>query len=271
MQLTDKDFAQMRDYMYDNFGINLAQKRTLIEGRLSNTLTQRGFNSFAEYIDILMRDKTGEEVSVVVSKLTTNFTYFNREQKHFDFMRDKALPEIVPNIRDGNLCIWSAGCSSGEEPYTIVMTLDDFFKGDKRGLDTKVLATDISSNVMGKAKEARYTSDRMTKIPDAWTKKYFTKSGEDTFQVISKVRDEVVFRYFNLMDKEFRFKRNFHIIFCRNVMIYFDAQTRERLANKFFSVLNPGGYLFIGMSETLLNSGTRFEYVSPSIYRKPKK
>lgn len=269
MQLTDKDFQRLRDYMYNNFGINLAQKRTLIEGRLGAVVAQKGYTSFEQYIDNLIADKSGGEISVLVSKLTTNFTYFLREKEHFDFMTSTVLPEALPTIRDNNFAVWSAGCSSGEEPYTIAMVLDDYFKqkGGKRGMDTRVLATDISDRVMNAAKTGMYNGERLSKLPDAWKKNYFAQLGPDEFQVAPKIKQEVIFQKFNLMEP-IKWKRKFHLIFCRNVMIYFDAETRIALTERFYDALLPGGYLFIGMSESLANSNTRLEYVRPSIYKR---
>lgn len=267
MQLKDQDFYRLRDYMYNTFGINLAQKRVLIESRLSLLVSQKGFQDFTDYIEHIMKDPSGKEISVLVSKLTTNFTYFMREEQHFEFLKNVALPEIMPRIRDNNLAIWSAGCSSGEEPYTIAMVLDDYFKGNPT-LNRKLLATDISANVLNAAAEGVYTADRMNKLPDYWIKKYFIKVKENAYQIAPAIKDEVIFKSFNLMESNFVFRRKFHIIFCRNVMIYFDAKTREALANRFYDALENGGYLIVGLSETLLNSKTNFKYVSPSIYKK---
>ena len=269
MQLTESEFVRLRDYMYSNFGINLAQKKTLIEGRLMGVVAEKGFSSFNDYIDNLIADKSGAEVSTVVSKLTTNFTYFMREEQHFNFMRDVVLPQVLPTLHDKNLAVWSAACSSGEEPYTIAMVLDDYFKGNKRGVDTRILATDISDRVLNHAKQGIYTSDRMNKLPESWIKRYFNKIGPDSYQVKPFIKSEVIFRKFNLMDP-FHFKRKFHLIFCRNVMIYFDGPTRHRLTQKLYDQLVPGGYMFIGMSESLVSSNKSFTYVKPSIYRREK-
>lgn len=268
MKLNTQEFHKLRDLMYQRFGINLSEKRQLIEGRLGNTLEKRGFHNFSDFISHMELDRTGEDISLVVTKLTTNFTYFYREEQHFDFMRDVALPDIVPAIRDRNLNIWSAGCSSGEEPYTIAMFLSDYFNGDKHGLDTRILATDISDKVLSIARKGEYHDARMTKMPPVWYKKYFNKCGEDEYGVKQQIKNEVIYRKFNLMEPEFSFKRKFHIIFCRNVMIYFDEATRRKLAQRFYDTLLPGGYLFIGLSETLIKSGGGLEYVQPSIYRK---
>lgn len=268
MVLEDRDFARLRDLMYDSFGINLAHKRTLIETRLSAVVAQKGFVDFAGYIDHLLSDTTGKELSLLVSRLTTNFTYFMREEQHFKFMHSVALPEIVPRIRDNNLCIWSAGCSSGEEPYSVAMTLDDYFACGKKNLDTRILATDISAKVLRAACAGVYAPDRMNKIPARWREKHFLKAEKDGYRVVPAIQKEVIFRNFNLMEKSFTFKKKFHIIFCRNVMIYFDAGTRKALADRFYECMHPGGYLFIGMSETLTGNETDFKYISPSIYKK---
>ncbi len=268
MYLEERDFIRLRDLMYDSFGINLAHKQKLIETRLSALVSQKGFETFSAYIDYILNDITGKEISLLVSRLTTNFTYFMREEQHFTFMKSVALPEVLARIRDNNLCIWSAGCSSGEEPYSIVMTLNDYFSGVRKNMDTRILATDISAKVLTAARTGTYSLDRMNKIPASWIKKHFVPAEEGNYRISSAVQKEVIFRNFNLMEKTFAFKKKFHIIFCRNVMIYFDAKTREELAGRFYDCMHPGGYLFIGMSETLASSKTNFKYVSPSIYKK---
>lgn len=268
MQLTDSDFYRLRDFMYQNFGINLSQKRTLIEGRLSNLLSQKGYSSFTQYVDNLLKLKSDEEISFLVSKLTTNFTYFLREEQHFEYMTQVVLPEVLSSIKDKNLSIWSAGCSSGEEPYTIAMFLDHYFKGNKRGIDTRILATDISENVLKKAQNGIYDVERMSRLPEAWIKKYFIKLDDQRYQVTPEIKKEVIFRKFNLMEAEFRFKRRFDLIFCRNVMIYFDTEVRRQVVGRFHKSLADNRYLFIGLSENLVNNEASFKYMRPSIYKK---
>lgn len=270
MNLNTQEFCKLRDLMYQRFGINLSEKRQLIEGRLGNVLEKRGFSSFSHFISHMESDRSGEDISLIVTKLTTNFTYFYREEQHFDFMGRVILPELIPHLKDGNLNIWSAGCSSGEEPYTIAMYLADYFNGERKGLDSRILATDISDKVLSIAHSGVYPGERMTKMPPSWHKKYFNKVGEDEFGVKQELKREVIYRKFNLMEPEFCFKKKFHIIFCRNVMIYFDEVTRRKLAQKFYDTLLPGGYLFIGLSETLIKSGGGLEYVQPSIYKKKR-
>jgi chemotaxis protein methyltransferase CheR len=204
----------------------------------------------------------------MISRLTTNYTYFMREGAHYDFLRRVVLPEWTGRIRDRDLRVWSAGCSSGEEAYSIAMTIDEYFGLARDGWDTTVLATDISARVIDEAKRGAYQDARLDGLGEARRASHFTRDADGTWRVTERLRHTVVFARFNLMDSFARFKRPFHIIFCRNVMIYFDAETREALARKFRDALEPGGYLFLGMSETLSGARTGFEPVSPAVYRK---
>lgn len=267
MKITDRDYERLRDYMYDNFGINLSGKKVLIEGRLSAVVSKKGYKSFEEYIDYLMHDSSGAEVSTLVSRLTTNYTYFMREKGHYDFTKDVALKKLCPKIKDKDLRIWSAACSSGEEPYSIAMALDEYFSIAKDGWDKVVLASDISDNVLKTATEGIYTRERLGTLTESEVKMYFDKQGSDDYRVTPYLRSQVAFRKINLMDP-FSFKKKFHIIFCRNVMIYFDNATKEKLLSKFYDILVPGGYLYIGLSESVMSLKTKFTYVQPAIYTK---
>ncbi len=254
-------------FMLNNYGINLEGKISLVEGRLQAILTKRGFKSFEEFADYVEKDRTGEAITLLVSRLTTNYTYFMREDKHYKFMTDTALPELVPSIPDRDLRIWSAGCSSGEEPYTTAMVLSEYFSGMKSQWDTTVLATDISQKVLAEARRGVYPSDKLNNLSAELKMKYFKKLAGEEYQVKPELSKSVQFGVFNLMEP-FPFKKKFHIIFCRNVMIYFNNQTRASLTERYYDALAPGGYLFIGLSETLANQKTRFDYVKPAIYRK---
>jgi len=265
-KLEQRDFHRLKDHIKQRYGINLEKKITLVEGRLANLISHRGFPDFTTYIDYALAHP--EEEALLVSRLSTNFTYFMREEQHYGFMVERALPEWIPRIKDRDLRIWSAGCSSGEEAYTIAMTLNEYFGAQKAQWDTTVLATDISERVLHMAKQAVYPADEMRNLPESYKKHYFHPAGEGVFQVTKSVRDDVVFGNFNLMQPTFSFRRRFHIIFCRNVMIYFDNPTKENLVNKFYDCLHPGGYLFVGMSETLSGIRSDFQYVKPAIYRR---
>ena len=270
MQITDSDYQRLKGFMLKNYGINLEGKISLVEGRLHAILTKRGFQSFEEFTDYVEQDKTGEAITLLVSRLTTNYTYFMREDKHYKFMTETALPELLPKIRDRDLRIWSAGCSSGEEPYTTAMVLSEYFGIKKSEWDLTVLATDISQKVLAEARRAVYPADKLSNLSSEMKLKYFKKLSSEEYQVKPELAKSVHFGVFNLMEP-FPFKKQFHIIFCRNVMIYFNAQTRASLAERYYDALAPGGYLFIGLSETLANQRTRFEYVKPAIYRKGTK
>lgn len=268
MVIEEQDFQRLRKYMYDNFGINLEKKRTLVEGRLMNPVAAAGFDSFHDYLEDVLGDRSGKKVDELITKLTTNYTYFMREEVHYKFMVETALPEWRAKIRDRDLRIWSAGCSSGEEAYTAAIVLDNYFGAEKRSWDAKILATDISPRVLKLAAEGMYAREQLEKLPAAWVNKYFVSLGEDRFALKDEIKKEVIFGEFNLMGSFQRFKRKFHIIFCRNVMIYFDTPTKSALVKRFFDALEPGGYLFIGLSETLTGVFDGFTQIAPAIYRK---
>jgi len=269
LAITQKEFKQLSDYIHYNYGIHLKEeKQTLVLGRLHNVLQQAGFSSFTDYYNYLISDKTGEAVVTLIDKITTNHTFFMREADHFYFFRDKILPYLTSRIQDKDLRIWCAACSSGEESYTLAMLIDEFFGKEKMLWDTKVLATDISENVLGIARKAIYSNERIAPLPSLWKSNYFKKCDNENSVLVDKIRNEVIYRKFNLMDAVFPFKRKFHVIFCRNVMIYFDNKTKNELVNKLYDQLENGGYLFIGHSESLNRDATKFKYIMPAVYRK---
>jgi len=270
MHIEDQDFFRLRDYIKTNFGVNLEKKRTLIEGRLSNYITQEGFENFHDYVNDVFNDKSGAKINTLMTKLTTNYTYFMREETHYRFMEDVALPYWTSVIRDRDLRIWSAGCASGEEAYTTVMVLHEWFGLRKKEWDSTVLATDISTKVLDMAKRGVYPEEHFDHLPKAWKEKYFTKVGDEDYKVKDTLAREVVFTQFNLMGNFSRFRKGFHIIFCRNVMIYFDSPTKQALAKRFHDALEVGGYLFIGLSETLSGISGDLQQIAPAIYRRVK-
>ena len=267
LEMTDNEFTQLSTFVKSRYGIDLTQKRTLIQGRLTHDLRSRGINSFQEYFKLLNNDPSGTEITNLLNRLTTNLSYFLRENEHFDFMTKVMLPHWEQTVRDHDLRIWSAGCSAGQEAYTAQMVMHDYFGARKNVWDTTILATDISAKAMNKAKSGIYTFDELKDIPAEWKSKYFQKAGADSLQVCDKIRKEVVFRTLNLMD-DFHFKRQFHLIFCRNVMIYFDTQTKKELVKKFYEWTAPGGYFFISHSESLNSLGSQFKYIHPATYQK---
>ena len=270
MHIEDKDFFKLRDFIKSNFGVNLEKKRALIESRLTNSIAQSDFEGFHDYLDDVMSDKSGAKINELMTKLTTNYTYFMREETHYNFMVETALPYWTANIRDHDLRIWSAGCASGEEAYTTVMVLHEYFGSAKRNWNTQILATDISLKVLDMAKQGVYPEEHFERLQKSWQAKYFDQVGPETYRVKSIMANEVVFGQFNLMNNFNRFKKKFHIIFCRNVMIYFDVPTKAALAKRFHDALEIGGYLFIGLSETLSGISGDFQQIAPAIYKRVK-
>ena len=267
--ITDKEFNQLSAYIKDNYGIYLKHEKTaLVIGRLQNVLFQNGFHSFSEYYKYLQKDKTGMAAATLLDRITTNHTFFMREADHFHYFKEIVLPYLAQNQADKDLRIWCAGCSSGEEPYTLAMIVDEFFGKSKYFWDTKILATDISGRVLEEAQNGIYNNAELNALPAKWKLSYFKKYDNEQSIVSDKIRNEVIFRKFNLMENRFPFKKKFHVIFCRNVMIYFDNETKKNLIRKYYDGMLPGGYLFIGHSEALSREETRFQYIRPAVYRK---
>lgn len=269
VRITEQEFRQFADYIKSNYGIYFKdEKKTLIEGRLGNLMSSLNFGSLTEYMNYVKSDKTGQAASIMLNKITTNHTFFMREPAHFQYFKDMVLPYLSKNVRDKDLRIWSAACSSGEEPYTLAMIIDEFFGPGKTGWDTKILATDISQAVLNVAKAGIYSNERIKDLPESWIKRYFKNHDGENSIISEKIRNEVIFSSINLMDTTFPFRRKMHTIFCRNVMIYFDNETKERLAERLYDITEPGGFLFIGHSESLNRERTRYKYVMPAVYRK---
>jgi len=268
IDITEKEFWQIVNLLKDSYGINLSQKKTLVVGRLQNCIQRSDFKSFTEFYEYVIGDRTGDAITQLINKLTTNYTYFLRETEHYQFLTDAVLPQVVSSERGKDLRIWSAGCSSGEEAYTIAMYIDEFFGLNKNGWDTKILATDISERALSVGASGVYLTENLDSLKPAWRKSYFKKVDDDYSKVIDRLRNEIIFRKFNLMERNFPFKKKFHNIWCRNVMIYFDLKTKNELVEKFYSVTEPGGYLFIGHSESISRGDTKYRFVSPAIYRK---
>lgn len=269
LNIADREYELLTNYILKNYGIKLGnEKKSLVVSRLQNILIQRKIGSFLEYYDYVVSDKTGDAVTALVDKITTNHTFFMREPDHFYFFRDNVLPCLASTIKNKDLRIWSAGCSTGEEAYTLAMIMQEYFGTDKPLWDARVLATDISSKVLETAKKGEYRSKDIEAFPLYWRTNYFKKIDDEKSFVTDEIRNEVIFRSFNLMNSIFPFKKKFHVIFCRNVMIYFDTQTKKELVNRFYDFMEFGGFLFIGHSESLNREETRFRYVMPAVYRK---
>lgn len=265
LQISDADFRRMVDFMKSNYGIDLSQKRQLITGRLSPTIRKLGYNSFSDFVTHLMEKKDDDEITLILNKLTTNYTFFMREQEHLDLFRRRIIPDLVRrHQRDKILSIWSAGCSSGEEPYNISMYLFDYLGAQAKDWDTRILATDISDKALTTAKKGTY--ELPDTIPAEWRKKYFVANADGTYTVSKAVRDNVIFQNFNLMNP-IRFRRKFDVIFCRNVMIYFDQPTKDALVRRFYDATVPEGYLLISYSENL-GQNTPYRRLATATFQK---
>ena len=272
LALTDADFGFVSGLLYDRFGIRLgAQKRTLVAGRLTKRVLQLGLGSFGEYCEALRRDLDGRELSEFVNRLTTNHSYFYRESDHFDFLRNSVFPTIKRELETDprrSVRIWSAGCAAGEEVYTIAAVARDFFGGLVDSADFGILATDISLAALREAQAGAYPAQKVAEMPQGLRAAYLRPAGADSFEVLPELKRMVLFKRLNLMDERYPFKGAFDLIFCRNVMIYFDQASRSALIRSFYRWTKVGGYLFIGHSETIPRSDCPFEYLRPAVYRK---
>lgn len=263
--ITDQEFNSFQRFIFDAAGITLSSaKKALVCGRLSKRLQQRNLRSYAEYFQLLSSGKDAEEVQTAIDLLTTNETYFFREPKHFDLLRQRALAD-----RDapGSFRVWSAACSSGEEPYSIAMTLEDSL-GSR---SWEVIGSDISLRVLQKARVGHYPMTRAKQVPPAYLRRFClrgTGAQEGTLLVDKALRSRVQFMQINLNDTLPKIGA-FDVIFLRNVLIYFNAETKRSVVARLLSALKPGGYFLIGHSETLNDVSNAVQQISPSIYRKP--
>ena len=271
IMINDVEFNKISRMVYDHFGINLSDsKKSLVIGRLQKVLKKHNFNSFREYIDYLEKGNPAESLSELVNRISTNHTFFYREYDHFEFFEKVALPEVKAfRTKQGTrkIKLWCAAASKGDEPYTIMIHLKRFFGHDYSLWDTGLLATDISEDALREAVNGIYPLERVDKIDKPTLQQYFDFE-DGRYRVKEELRRDVMFRKFNLMTSIFPLKGDFDMIFCRNVMIYFDNKTKAELAKKLYDQLRVGGYLFIGHSETLNGLGSQFKHIRSAIYQK---
>ena len=270
---TDKDFRYISQVVGERVGIELPNsKRELIYGRLAKRLRKLGIKSFKEYCERLEQGDE-EEFTNFINAITTNVTSFFRENHHFEFLKNKLLPDLIKKQKNSlypRLRIWSAGCSSGMEPYSIAMILKESIP-DLDRWDVKILATDLDSNILGIARKGIYSIDHLDEIPQESHKKWLLKGGRNSNQGVFKIRDDVKhlisFRQLNLLSN-WPMQGLFDFIFCRNVTIYFDAENRGNVVNRFADQLIGDGHLFVGHSESLFGLTHRFESVGRTIHMK---
>lgn len=269
---TDRDFQVLRKLVNQYTGISLSDaKRELVYNRLSRRLRYHNIKSFRHYCELLQSNSGGQEIIHFTNAITTNLTAFFRESHHFDFLKTNILDKYVNNSSSRRLRLWSAGCSTGEEPYSMAMTIKA--RGDiTDGADIRILGTDLDSTVLETAKQAVYPKEKLKKIPLHQAKRWFLRGSQSNaglVQVKPAVRRLVTFRRLNLLEG-WPMKGPFDAIFCRNVVIYFDKATQQRLVDRFADLLVDEGFLFLGHSESLFKVSERFGLVGQTIYQKTK-
>ena len=268
LKLSAEEFRQISDLAYQRFGLDLKRgKEALVAARLGKKLRKLGFQTFAEYHRHVLADSTGEALIELIDALTTNHTSFLRERAHFEFLARAANEEFrdVPTLR-----IWSAACSSGEEPYSIAMCLSEALKPSSR--QYRVRATDISTRVLAAAARGVYPGARFEEVPDAWRRAYLLRGqceSKGFYKVKPELAQRIEFERLNLIEP-FPQKGLFHVIFCRNVMMYFDKATQQDIVRRLGGCLERGGYLFVGHSESLTGIEHALDYVRPATYRNHK-
>ena len=267
--MTDEEFLRIFRLLKGKYGIDMSRKKEIVQGRLENYIHSKGYINYHEYMNAVETDFTGRMESELVNILTTNHTFFMREFEHFEFLRREVLPGLRRREeRKKDLCIWCGAASTGQEPYMLAMLLKEFFGLEHEQWDTKVLATDVSTEALRKAIAGCYEKEQIDCLPDTWKRRFLKSTdGGQHFEITREIKEEVIFRQFNLMDP-FPFKRKMHIVFLRNVMIYFDRETKDELIQKVYDVMEPGGYLFVGQTETIDRGRVPFTLIQPSIFRK---
>lgn len=275
--MLDRDYEFIRGLVYTHSRINLgADKKELVSARLGKRLRATGLATITDYCRYLQGPKAGEELPHLIDVISTNHTYFFRENAHFDFLTQTILPELIAArqaARWPRLNLWSAACSSGEEPYTLALVLDQFFGRQAAAWPWQLDATDISNPVLKKAREGIYKADAVEKIPPAQLRAFFQEGTgplAGTYRVKPALQQNIRFRQLNLLGPSLPFSEPFQVIFCRNVMIYFDRATQEELVTRLARLLVPGGYLLVGHSESLTGIKHSLESVRPAVYRRPK-
>ena len=273
--LSEAEFKKIAAYIEKNVGIKMPpEKRMMMQSRLASRLKALHLDSYKAYIDYVFsgKDADNHELIMMIDAMTTNLTEFFREPQHFDYMRSAALPGYAAQ-KLNKIKIWSAGCSTGQEPYTLSMVMSEYIKQNPLGSirDFSVLATDISTKVLDKAASAVYPMDAVKGVPQQIMHQYFLRGKNPENPVVrlkQDIRSHVNFMRLNFMDEEYGFRDTFQIIFCRNVLIYFDKANQEKVIRQFLRYLEPNGYLFLGHSETIFGMDLPFKTVAPTVFQR---
>lgn len=271
-QLEDREFKRLSSFIMSQFGIKLPpNKKALLQSRLQKRLKTLNCSNFKDYVNyIFSPDGLRDEVPFMIDAVSTNKTDFFREPIHFEFLMNQGIPDYINTTGRTKLSIWSAGCSSGEEPYTLAMVLQEMVNKNPQ-IDYSILATDISESVLNHAAIGIYNADKALVIPDGYKKKYLLKGKNDyanKVRISNELRMKVIFRKFNLLAGDYNFSAKFDMIFCRNVLIYFERDIQYFVLKQLCSNLNTGGYLFLGHSESIAGHTLPLKHLRPTIFRK---
>lgn len=272
-KISDRVFNQIVGIVYQESGIVLHDKRELLEARLASLSRKKGYGDAEDVLERLKSDQTGHAVVELLDQVSTNLTYFFREPAHFDFMSKVFLPQITAlkkARRQNRIRVWSAACSSGEEPYSVAITINEFL-GNDPGWDVKILATDISTKVLHKAIAGQYSRQEVLRAPAGLIQRYFVRKGDrhaPIYEVTDDIKKMIVFRRLNLLEETYPFSGLFDLIICRNVMIYFDFQTKNALLKRFHRYMHDGAYFFTGHAESLTSFESIFKRVKVAVYQK---
>lgn len=269
--LSDKEFNQLSNFIQSNYGIKMPPaKKIVLQGRLHKRLKELQIPDFKTYVEYVFSKEGENEIIHMMDVVSTNKTDFYREPIHFEFLEKDLLPAIVAEKGRSTVKVWSAGCSSGEEPYTLAIVLQEF-KEKNLGFDWQILATDISTQVLQHGANAVYKEEKINIVPNNLKKKYFLRSKDRSnpvVRVVKTLRDKVSFQRLNFMDTSYQVNDAYDIVFCRNALIYFERENQEKVINKLCSKLKPNGYFFLGHSESITNMDVPLKSVKPTIFRK---
>lgn len=271
-QMNEYEFKRISEFIQSNFGIKLPeQKLIMVQGRLHKRLAALEMNSFAKYVQYLFsKEGMTQEIPVMVDLISTNKTNFFREAAHFKTLAEIVLPEYIKTHQYSTFNAWSAGCSSGEEVYTLAMVINDFFE-EYKGYKYKILGTDISRQMLRKASKAIYDFKDVENMPLHLKKKYLLKNKNKDIKkvrIIPELRKNTSFSYLNFMNENFELKQQFDIAFCRNVIIYFERHIQKEVLRKILGHIKPNGYLFIGHSESITDMGFNLKKITPTVFKK---
>lgn len=272
-QLSQEDFDKLSRFIYKESGIKMPPvKRVMLQSRLQKRLRELEMSNFKEYCEyVFSKDGINNEIIHMLDVVSTNKTDFFREPVHFDYLQGNVLPEFVQQkATTKTIKVWSAGCSSGEEPYTIAIVMAEFAERNP-GFDFSIIGTDISTQILQKAIDAVYKEDRVAIIPLELKKKYLLKSKDrvnPTVKIAQNLRRKVRFGRLNFMDNQYDVPETFDVVFCRNVLIYFDRETQEKVIQKLCTKLRSGGYFFLGHSESIMNMDVPLRQIKPTIFQK---